>query len=253
MQIVGYEPAGADPAVLLLAADRAVTREPLVPGSEIDYGLGDRHCAGALDGDSHDPCDAPAAPRCAIHADDWPCARCRGDCTRPRQTCREPHDVYLAAFPPAVFKVGVTRAGRLERRLREQGAARGTRIRRVEDGRRARRIEARLADRPDLTDRVRVQTKIDGLASAVDEAAWRALLDGFDHDDVLRFDRDLALDARPVAATMAAGRVCGSVGRVAVLDRGATSYAVDLRDLVGYEVRPGAADPARQTSLGAFD
>jgi hypothetical protein len=38
-----------------------------------------------------------------------------------------------------------------------------------------------------------------------------------------------------------------------VLERDGTVYAVDLRDLVGYEVSRGRDRRALQSSLGAFD
>jgi hypothetical protein len=46
--------------------------------------------------------------------------------------------------------------------------------------------------------------------------------------------------------------VRGTQGRVLVLDHGGSSYAVDMRDLVGYELSDGATDRDLQASLGAF-
>ena len=70
-------------------------------------------------------------------------------------------------------------------------------------------------------------------------------------------DRLLAMvsdvsDERQVAETLASGRVRGTKGRVLILERDGTTYAVDLRDLVGHEVTPGAPDRSLQSSLGAF-
>jgi hypothetical protein len=39
---------------------------------------------------------------------------------------------------------------------------------------------------------------------------------------------------------------------VLVLERGGTTYAVDMRDLVGHDVTEGAATGDVQSSLGAF-
>jgi len=52
---------------------------------------------------------------------------------------------------------------------------------------------------------------------------------------------------------LATGTVRGVKGRVLCLDRGGTAYAVDLRDLVGYDVAPRATERDLQASLGAFE
>ena len=120
----------------------------------------------------------------------------------------------------------------------------------VDDGRRARRIEVGIAG--DIPDRVRVPTKIRGLGESVDGAAWNDLLADFDPIETFAFDYGLDLDARPVAETMATGTVVGTKGRVLLLERGGTTYAVDMRDLVGYDATEGASDRDVQSSLGAF-
>jgi len=251
VQIVGYETAtDADPAGLLVAGADGVRRVDLDPGRELRYTLGERHCAGALSDDGHVACANEGAPYCPEHTSTWPCARCTGNCDRPLESCREEHAVYLAAFAPDVFKVGVTRSWRLETRLREQGADRAAHVRTVADGRRARQIEGELAR--DLTDRVRVRTKVEGLHRAVDADAWERLLDDFDVLGTFDFDYDLDLRDRPVFETLATGTVRGTKGRVLVLDRDGSAYAVDLRDLVGHELREGATDRSLQSSLGAF-
>jgi hypothetical protein len=250
VQIVGYEAAVDGPAALQLADEGSVRREMLEPGRELSLPLGERRCAGTVEDGEHVACEDGEAPRCPAHTTRWPCARCAGDCSRPLPSCREEHAVYLAAFAPDVWKVGVTRSWRVETRLREQGADRAARIRVVEDGRRARRIEAGIAD--SVPDRVRVPTKIAGLHREVDSAAWEAFLDDYDPVERFAFDYDLDLDRQPVPATTAAGRVRGTKGRVLVLDRAGTTYAVDMRDLVGHLVDDGAEERL-QASLGAFD
>ncbi len=249
MQIVGYETADAG---LLLAEDGRVERVSLDPDVELGYTLRERHCAGVVDAEGgHAACDHAAAPYCPEHASTWPCARCKGNCDLPLSSCREEHAVYLAAFAPDVFKVGVTRLWRLERRLREQGADRGAHIRTVENGRRARVVEANIAaDGP--PDRVRVATKAAGLHRSVDGDAWAALVDSYDPLDTLQFDYGLRLAARPVTETLATGTVLGTKGRLLVLESGGTAYAVDMRDLVGYEVDSVPSARNLQSSLGAF-
>ncbi|MFB6298217.1 MAG: DUF2797 domain-containing protein [Salinirussus sp.] len=253
MQIVGYRTAAAEegPALVFAVEGRVRTRS-LAPGTELEYGLGERRCAGTVDGTGHDPCEAPTAPYCPAHVGRWACARCTGDCDLPLDTCREEHAVYLAAFAPATFKVGVTRSWRLETRLREQGADRAAHLRTVENGRTARQIEAEIAD--DVGDSVRVRSKIEGLHRSVDETAWSGLLDRYEHVETDAFEYGFDLSSRPVPETVAHGTVRGTKGRVLVLDAAGSTYAVDMRELVGYEVdRDGdPSDRRLQSSLGAF-
>jgi len=250
VQIVGYETGVDGPASLPIAEGGGVRRESLEPGTELAYALGPRRCAGSLDGDAHQPCDGDRAPYCPDHTDRWPCARCRGECTLPLASCREEHAVYLAAFAPATFKVGVTRSWRLETRLREQGADRAAHLRTVADGRVARRIEADIA--AEVGDRVRVPAKIRGLHRGVDGAAWESLLTEFEPLATYDFDYGLDLAGRPVAETLATGTVRGTKGRVLVLDNGGSTYGVDARDLVGHECSVGGTDRDLQSSLDAF-
>ena len=96
-------------------------------------------------------------------------------------------------------------------------------------------------------------TKRTGLGRAVDDAAWRALLDDFDPVETFDLDYGLDLSERPVAETLATGRIRGTKGRLLVLDQGGSTYAVDLRDLVGHEITPGAKSRDLQASLGAWE
>jgi hypothetical protein len=127
---------------------------------------------------------------------------------------------------------------------------RAAHIRTVEDGRRARRIEVGIADT--IPDRVRVPTKLRGFGESVDNAAWGDLLAEFDPIDEFAFDYGLGLDSRPVHETILTGTVRGTKGRVLCLDQQGTTYAVDMRDLVGHEVTEGTSDREVQSSLGAF-
>ena len=235
----------------------AVEFRSIAPGTELSYTLSDRRCAGTIHDGEHLACDAEDAPYCRDHADTWVCARCTGTCLKDEMDCHEEHAIYLAAFTPDRFKVGVTRLWRLNTRLREQGADRAAHVRTVPDGRIAREIEAEIAARGDLpvpvSDSVRVARKRRGLGRDVDENAWTRLCSAFDPHETFAFDYGLELDRRPVAETMLTGTVRGTKGRLLVLDRGASTYAVDLRDLVGHEVVPERSRRGRQSSLGAFD
>jgi len=253
VQVVDYETrAGgdSDDAALWIASDGRARRVSLAPGVELAYGLGERRCAGVRDGQRHEPCPNERAPYCDRHTSRWACARCVGNCDRPLPTCREEHAVYLAAFAPDTFKVGVTRSWRLRTRLREQGADRGAHLQTVPDGKVARQIEADIAT--EVGDRVRVPTKIRGLGQRVAEAAWRDLLADFDPIETYRFEYGLALADRPMAETLASGAVRGTKGRVLVLDRAGSTYAVDLRNLVGH-VLTERDDRALQASFTAFE
>ncbi|WP_348608623.1 DUF2797 domain-containing protein [Halobaculum rarum] len=285
MQIVGYEtPAGAlfvsdgapDPDAPPGVATGDVDRLALDPGTELSWRLGERHCAGTVHDGGHVACGNEAAPYCEDHRSTWVCARCTGTCLKDEMDCFDDHAVYVAAFAPDTFKVGVTKEWRLDTRLREQGADRAVHLRTVDNGRVAREIEAGIAahglervagdggengthgfpdgdpDGDGLPDRVRVPTKIAGLGADVDDDAWAALLDGVDYEGRFEFDYGLDLAERPVAETLVSGTVVGTKGRILVLENGGTTYAVDVRDLVGYEVVEGDSERDLQSSLGAF-
>lgn len=264
MQIVGYDAgvgeltydtvdgvAGSpDPASLLLADEGTVVSEALSPGRELGYALGERHCAGSLNGEDHERCESAAAPYCEHHSSTWLCAQCRGDCELPLATCREEHAVYLAAVAPDRFKVGVTRRWRLPARLREQGADRGALIRVVSDGRIARGIEAEIAE--SLDDRIPVTEKVGSLGKSVLESEWDRLASRYEPIETFDLTYPVTVDGTPVAETVASGRILGTKGRLLVLEHGGVEYAVDLRDLVGHEVVEGTTDRHLQSSLGAF-
>ena len=238
MQIAGYD-VGPNAPALLVAVDGELEPIPLRWGVDLVYPLGDRHCAGTIDGGIHRPCEDPTAPYCDVHARDW----------APTYTDEE-YAVYLAAFAPRTYKVGITRSWRLETRLREQGADRAAHVHTVSNGRIARDLEREIA--AEVGESVRVTTKIEGLAASVDREDWVDLLAGFRVIDRFAFGYGIDIAKRPVAETVATGTVIGIKGRVLVLRHTGTTYAVDMRDLVGHEI---AAEPERdrQASLRAFD
>jgi len=246
VQIVGYEPT-PDPALLVASGD-SVDRVPLERGRPLRYRLEERHCAGVVRDGRHEPCPAARAPHCEHHTVPWSVAS--------NADSDEEHAVYLAAFAPETFKVGVTRTWRLETRLREQGADRAAHVFVASDGRVARTIESDIADGSygtPIPERVRASTKLRGFGRSVDEDAWAALLADFEVRERFDLAYGLHLDGQPVPETIASGAVRGVKGRVLVVDAGATTYAVDLRGLVGYEVTKGEFGSDRQSSLGAFE
>lgn len=254
MQIVGYETGidGQQAAALLISRDGAVERKPLPSGRDLSYTLGERRCAGVIDGTEHIPCERRTAPYCEQHDSTWICARCTGTCLKAEMDCHQEHAIYLAAFAPATFKVGVTRRSDPVVRLREQGADRGAIIRRVTNGRIAREIEAEIARSTPIPDSVRVPRKIDGMGRDVDTASWKRLLEGFEVERTYEFEYGLELDSAPIPETIASGTVLGTKGRVLVIERGDESFAVDMRSLVGYELQSGTGPLELQSSLGSF-
>lgn len=249
MQVVGYE-AAPGPA-LLFADEGTLHRERLTEDTTLAYALRDRHCAGVIDDGTHTPCAAADTPYCDTHTTTWACARCTGSCSLPLPACREEHAVYLAGFAPDTWKVGVTRSWRLETRLQEQGADRGAHIRTVDTGRRARQIEAGIAE--SVPDQVRVPQKLAGFHQRFDEAAWHSFIEAYNPIDTYEFSYGVDVPNKPIATTTATGTVRGVKGRVLVLDRGGTTYGVDLRDLVGHDVSTDAVATDRQASLGTFE
>ena len=241
MQIVGYAPLEH---ALFVADSGSVDRLELAPGTDLEYTLGERHCAGTTDGDTHYPCERSRAPYCPLHTTPWSVAN--------NADSEEEHAIYLAGFSPDLFKVGVTRSWRLETRLREQGADRAAHISTVPDGRIAREHESEISAEYAITERVRVAAKIRGLADPFDESEWQQLLGEFDVIEEFDFGYGFDLREPPIAEPLLTGRVVGTKGRVLVLEHARTTYAVDMRGLVGYELMEGATDRDLQTSLGGF-
>jgi hypothetical protein len=254
VQVVGYETGAGrkTAAALLVATDGIVEREPLDSGRKLQWTLGERRCAGTVDGTDHRPCENSTAPYCESHDSTWVCARCTGTCLKAEMDCHQQHAVYFAAFAPETFKVGVTKLRRLETRFREQGADRGAHVYTVADGRIARELEAELAADIPMSDAVRVSTKVEGMGREVSETAWHRLLSEFEVQGTYTFDYGLGLEAAPVAETLASGTVVGTKGRILVVERDGGTFAVDMRDLVGYELRDGASSRQLQSNLGLF-
>ncbi len=75
------------------------------------------------------------------------------------------------------------------------------------------------------------------------------VLEEFDVIDRFAFDYGFDLESRPVRETIASGTVVGVKGRLLVLERGGTTYAVDVRDLVGYELEDGETNRSLQSSF----
>ncbi len=235
---------------LLVADDGRIHQVSLSPGETLSFTLGDRYCAGTYAGDTHKSCDNSAAPACPEHADTWRCARCTGTCELPLPSCKEVHAVYVAAFAPRTFKIGVTRLYRVYARLLEQGADFGAHIHTVSNGRIARQLEQEYAR--EIPDRIAISEKFASLVESVDLDAWRALLDDFSVLETFDLEYGLSLRTQPLQETLATGTVLGVKGRLLVLEHSGDRYVVDTRELIGHELLPVATDRELQSSLGNF-
>lgn len=256
MQIVGYTPtkgSTSDAALLFADASGTVTEQPLQQGTTLEYTLHERHCAGEITtNQTHNSCPQKETPHCYNHQDFWKCAICTGDCSKPLDTCDEPHAIYLAAFAPNLFKVGVTRQWRLKTRLTEQGALQAAHIFNVEDGRIARQKELQITIDYDIPDQIRTTNKLDSLNGTIDEHTWQELLENFDPIEEFSFDYNLDLSTPPLPEVLLTGTVIGTQGRILVLENTGTTYAIDLRDLLGYNITPEPDAVELQASFDSF-
>jgi hypothetical protein len=179
----------------------------------------------------------------------YSCAICTGTCLKEEKTCLEEHAVYIAMFRPDIFKIGVTKASRLDDRLREQGADVGAVVDYVLDGELARRRERELQKRYRIKGTVRHSQKM-LVDTEIDWAAWDAMKAKMDinGETKLRYF-DVPLWMRPLQEkNMLLGRVIGVKGRLVVLEKDATLYGFDLNNILGAEVSP-IESSKRQISL----
>jgi hypothetical protein len=222
---------------------------------DIALTLGKRGCIGRWEGERHVPCDSGDAPQCARCGGGVPdpCVACRGECRKPEKTCFEEHSVYLAVFAPGSVKVGVSRAWRLEARLKEQGADAGFEIARLPDGEAARRMESSL--RAKYPDRMSFEDK---LASGPVDRAIRTITGQYDVIRELHFEgfpRDLWMSPivlRPQEGMVISGRTFGIKGQALVLEKLGTLYAVNLDALAGYDIEIKKGRHSLQSSLHTY-
>jgi hypothetical protein len=249
VRIVGYSPIGRALVV-------APGPELLDISTEVALTLGKRGCAGRWEGDRYLPCGSEVAPycgRCGAAAVDA-CVMCRGECRKPEKTCLEEHSVYLAAFAPDLIKVGVSRAWRLEARLREQGADAGFEVALLPDGEAARKMERSLSAR--FPDRATFEDKI--LPGPVADRAVKEVRDSFGVIREMRFSHFSRepwmkpIVIRPGEGTAISGRVFGIKGQALVLEKLDTLYAVNLDGLVGYDCELKKGPASLQSSLCSY-
>tara|TARA_A100001037_G_scaffold306560_1_gene352683 strand:- start:8095 stop:8898 length:804 start_codon:yes stop_codon:yes gene_type:complete len=235
---------------LIIANRGELERIRLNRGETIRYKLLERSCAGEIENGKHQACGERKAPYCTTHINDWLCARCTGNCDLPLPTCKQVHAVYIAGFPPSTFKVGVTRMSRLITRLKEQGARKAAHIETVSNGRTARQIERGIADK--IKDRVISKEKINGIGQYVNEEEWEKIIENYKTVKTFDLEYGFELEYPPIPTVMLSGEIVGVEGRFLVLKVSNDNYAVDLRDLIGYEIEQdkGSGEMSLQASLG---
>ena len=251
--------AGGELAVELSGQRRCIGHRP--PGSGTLVA-----CPNQRTGTSSNQC-----PDCFAASMMLPCLRCEGDrCQNPKRrvACVQPdnHAVYLAAFAPGVYKVGVARWERRRERLVEQGARAAVIVGR-DDGQQARRVEAQIKRLVDdegnqlIPDKRTFHEKLTLLTVAGDRPqledelrrVWpliRPRLRGRFLDEIETVDLPEAplLDCPPrVVSAHADLRVRGVIeavcGQTLLIDSDSGErVALDAGGLVGYALRPLAAD-----------
>jgi hypothetical protein len=206
---------------------------------------------------------ASQCPSCLTEAAILPCHRCTGErCTNSarRSACVRPrnHAVYLAAFGPDTFKVGVARWDRRFERLAEQGARVALIIAR-EDGQQARRLESQFKF-ASIPDRLAPTDKLRALAQpATPQALEAALRTAFEQTKIrvigqwLREPHVVELPAAPEGVLSSVprllkakdgdglrlrGHVRAVCGQLLVIDTDmGERVAVEASSLIGYRLR----------------
>lgn len=265
------------------AADKALW--PLEDGRELAFRLpAQRRCIGYRPpsaGAHLVPCPervrglgASQCPRCFERAVLLPCLRCDGErCRNPerRPTCVQPqnHALYLCAFGPGAFKVGVARWERRAHRVSEQGARAGL-IVACDDGQMIRRYE-KMIMRSGVPDRMQASEKLRALAedASLDELTGGLLrlaerlrarlpMPWLSEPEQLELPEIPVLGqlpnlVEPQAGFELRGEIRALAGNIAVVDsdRGQT-LALEMTRLTGYELEPLAAGEltAGQMALG---
>ncbi|MHC1592803.1 MAG: DUF2797 domain-containing protein [Methermicoccaceae archaeon] len=220
--------------------------------------LGERGCAGRFENGEYVPCTSEHSPYCELCRPFNPCAACTGVCLKSVMDCTTPHSIYFALFSPDLVKVGVSRSERLEKRLREQGADMGVEVARCENGQIARVIEHRL--KSVVGDRVSTASKLKGLAKPLSTQRW---------DEVLArvkpigtpsrqsyFDEPLPTEPLPVKVeehSTLAGRGLGCKGNIFVFESMGMLHAIDMKQLLGFELLSEPQEAVVQSGLGYFE
>ena len=226
--------------------------ETLPLSGSLSFEIGRRTCIGKWHDGVYSSCDSAEIPLCGSCVEFNACAICTGTCLKDERTCLEKHAVYIAMFRPDTFKIGVSKARRLNDRLREQGADMAAVLEYFPDGELARQRERELQKRHGITGTVRESQKRH-IDAELDWAAWEAMKAKMNTcSEIPLHYFDVPLWMRPLQVkNELVGRVIGVKGRLIVLERDVTLYSFDLNNVLGAEVFPFEGSK-RQISLNAF-
>jgi len=194
-----------------------------------------------------------------------PCIRCTGricNASEERRTRCEETDyvVYLAVFNDQTLKVGVSTARRVRTRWVEQGADFAAVLAEIQGGRAARKLEDLIGRKRGATKQVRSKKKIASLMEQLDFAEAEELARRFSSsllevlpeyevqlEDLSMYYNLDSLNARPLPwrkrsdpmdGMQLLGDVVGMKGSLLVTRIGSAFTVADLKQLVGYTVRP---------------
>jgi len=191
-----------------------------------------------------------------------PCVMCDGSsCLKGKPDCLVPHVVYLVLFG-RLAKVGVTRAARFERRMREQGARFAARISEQPDGLRARRVEKEMAAKEGLRGGIRFEEKVGSLWDLRDikeagKIAGSLSLPGKPElEDLDYLYQNPALSDMPRPLVMSGesvkGRIVDTRGEALYVKHRDNLYAFDLRRTVGRSILLGGTRIDAQLTIENF-
>jgi hypothetical protein len=249
---------------------------PLLP-EDLDFYLSqERYCIGYRPPGSGSLHPCPNEVTGTVQCEDcerWtgmlPCLRCPGDrCRNPvrAESCIQPenHILYLAAYAPGMYKVGVARAGRRWQRIWEQGARAGV-ILATDDGLLIRRWEQHLKaggipDRWSRSDHERalswegdesqlladLRRIAQGLQARYPHIPWLAIPEERPfHLPHIRYAKSWRLSG----GEHVQGKVLGVYGRAVLLQRDDGKVLLQLSDLIGYKVHNSGDSTAYQLLL----
>ena len=191
-----------------------------------------------------------------------PCIMCDGSrCLKGTPDCMAPHVVYIVLFG-RLGKIGVTKAARFDRRMREQGARFAARISKHQDGLSARKVEKELTRDYGLRGGIRFEEKISSLGEPgnVEEASDIAgtfslpfeigvedLQHLYQNQDLMDLPKPILLEGNSVK-----GRIEDTRGEALFLTYRDNLYAFDLRRTIGRNIKLGGTRVDAQLTLENF-
>jgi hypothetical protein len=191
-----------------------------------------------------------------------PCILCDGSrCLKGTPDCMVPHVVYMALFG-RLGKIGVTKAARFDRRMREQGARFAARISSHEDGLSARKVEKELTRDYGLRGGIRFEEKmatlgepgsmgeadeIAGTFSLPFEIGMEDLQHLYQNEHLMDLPKPILLGGDSIK-----GRIEDTRGEALFLIYRDNLYAFDLRRTIGRNIILGGTRIDAQLTLENF-